>query len=97
MVAHEPDGDPTGAVTYTADVVALAGSSKRWAVWAERFWDLAIVFSEHSEGPWLSRGVPFVPVEVALTDFTEPDFKTPLGADQRATFLHNFRQRRKSG
>lgn len=96
LVAHEPGGDPTGAVTYTADIVALVGSSSKWAVWAERSWDLALVFSGHRNGPWLSCGVPFVPAEVALADFTEPDFKTPLPADQRATFLRNF-QRRSSG
>lgn len=91
-VAHEPQGDPTGAVIYTADVVALTGSSKTWAVWAERSWDIAVVFSEHRNGPWLSRGVPFVPAEVALRDFTEPDFKTPLSPEQRQAFLRNFRQ-----
>lgn len=97
LVSHEPAGDPTGAVTYTANVVALAGSSERWAVWAERSWDIAIVMSQHGDGPWLSRGVPFVPVEVALADFTEPDFKTPLSSEQRTTFLRNFRQRSTSG
>jgi hypothetical protein len=38
-VALEPGGDPTGAVTYTADVVALVGSSGTWAVWGERSWE----------------------------------------------------------
>lgn len=96
-VAYEPGGDPTGAVIYTANVVALVGSSRRWAVWAERSWDIAIVMSEQGSGAWLSRGVPFFPVEVALADFTEPDFKTSLSAEQRTTFLRNFRHRSTSG
>jgi hypothetical protein len=49
--------------------------------------------SETAGGPWLPQGVPFVPVEVALTDFTEPVFKTPLSPWQRSTFLANYGSR----
>jgi hypothetical protein len=89
-VSYEPGGDPTGAVIFTADVATTVGSSGAWAVWAERWWDLAIVLSDTVGGPWLSQGVPFVPVEVALADFTEPDFKMPLSPLQRGTFLANY-------
>ncbi len=91
--AYEPLGDPTGAVIYTADVVALVGDSGSWAVWAERSWDVAIVMSKRIAGPWLSGDVPFVPVETALSDFTEPDFKVALSADVRTAFLKNVRER----
>lgn len=93
LVAYEPRDDPTGAVTYTADVVAVVGSSGAWAVWAERSWDLAIVVSQHANGPWTSCGVNFVPATEALATFTEPDFKMPLPDDKRAAFLHNVRAR----
>jgi hypothetical protein len=89
-VSFEPEGDPTGAVVNTAGVVTSVGTSGTWAVWAERSWDLAIIMSQTAGGPWLSRGVPFVPVEAALADFTEPDFKTPLSSERRNTFLENF-------
>lgn len=69
-VAYEPQGDPTGAVTFTADVVAMVGSTGLWSVWAERSWDLALVMSQHPAGSWLASGVPFVAVETALDDFT---------------------------
>jgi hypothetical protein len=52
---------------------------------------IAIVMSEHTGGPWLSRGVPFLPVEEALANLTEPDYKTPLTTEQRTTFLRNIR------
>lgn len=81
-----------GELTYVANVLALAGSSGRWAVWAERSWDLAIVMTQHAGGPWLSRGVPFVPAETALADFTEPDYKIPLSDGQRTAFLENIRR-----
>ncbi|MDP9903112.1 hypothetical protein [Arthrobacter bambusae] len=59
-VTFEPGGDPTGSVAYTANVVALVGSSERWAVWAERSWDMALVLSQHTNGAWTSAGVTFL-------------------------------------
>jgi hypothetical protein len=97
LVAYEPGDDPTGAVTYTANVVALVGTSGAWAVWAERSWDLAIVVSQHANGPWTSHGVNFVSAAEALATFTEPDFKVPLPARERAAFLHNVRVRGANG
>jgi hypothetical protein len=93
LVAHEPFGDPTGAVTYTANVVAVVGSSGAWAVWAERSWDLAIVLSQHANGPWTSCGVDFVSPAEAIATFTEPDFKVALAPNERAAFLQNVRLR----
>jgi hypothetical protein len=81
--------ESTGELLFSANVVAQVGSSGRWAVWAERSWDLAIIMSDRAGGPWLSCGVDFVPAEVALENFTEPDFKEPLKGNQRATFLRN--------
>jgi hypothetical protein len=95
-VSFEPGGDPTGSVAYTANVVALVGSSGKWAVWAERSWDIALVQSQRAQGPWTSVGVNFVPVEDALANFTEPGYKLPLPSYQRATFLENFRKRESS-
>lgn len=92
-VAHEPGGDPTGSVSYTANVIGIAGSTGAWAVWGERSWDLAIVVSKFVSGPWTSLGVTFVSAESALADFTEPDFKVPLPEAVRAQFLANVRAR----
>ena len=88
---YEPNGDPTGAVAFTANVVGITGTSGRWAVWAERGWDLAILLSDRPGGAWLSEGVDFVPLEKALNDFTEPDFNAPLPPGVREEFLRSFR------
>ncbi|WP_369372659.1 hypothetical protein AB1046_04270 [Promicromonospora sp. Populi] len=90
-VSYEPQDDPTGALTFTANVVAIVGSTGLWSVWAERSWDIAIVMTQRPNGPWLSRGVDFVPVESALDNFTEPEFKTPLADGLRVEFLRNVR------
>ncbi|HVK26541.1 MAG TPA: hypothetical protein VM677_34770 [Actinokineospora sp.] len=92
-VAHEPGGDPTGSVAYTANVVGIAGSTGAWAVWAERSWDLAIVLSQRIGGAWASCGVTFVPADAALADFTEPDYKVALPPHERAMFLDNIQMR----
>jgi len=93
VVAHEPDGDPTGAVTFTADVVAIVGDSGKWAVWGERWWDLSLVLTDSADGPWTRQGVDFVNVHDALDWFTEPPYKTPLDPAVREAFLANVRSR----
>ncbi|MFN8075867.1 MAG: hypothetical protein U0Q15_10675 [Kineosporiaceae bacterium] len=92
-VVYEPNGDPTGAVGYTANVVGIAGSSGMWAVWGERRWDIAMILSQTRYGGWLTGDVAFVDSETALSEFTEPDFKTPLSVAERETFLSNVRAR----
>lgn len=92
-VAYEPGGDPTGAMTYTANVATVVGSSGSWAVWAERSWDLAVVLSQHTDGPWTSCGVNFVSAAEGLANFTEPEFKVPLPPSVRSTFLRNLSMR----
>jgi hypothetical protein len=41
--------------------------------------------------------VNFVSAAEALATFTEPDFKVPLPARERAAFLHNVRVRGANG
>jgi hypothetical protein len=90
-LAYEPQGDPTGAIAYTADVVAVVGATRRWAVWGQRSWDLVLVQTDEPAGPWLDAGVPFVTARVALRDFTMPSRPSvPLPEDQVALFLENF-------
>jgi hypothetical protein len=93
-LSHEPSGDPTGAIAYTADVVAVVGSTRTWAVWGQRDWDLVLVHSPVVDGPWLKAGVPFVSARDALADFTAPTrWAMPLTETQVSTFLRNLHER----
>lgn len=85
-LSFEPEGDPTGAIAFTADIFAIEGSSGQWGVWAQRDWDVALIRSDVTGGQWLAAGVPFTSVDEALTAFVEPDFKTPLSAGERDRF-----------
>jgi hypothetical protein len=69
-ISFEPSGDPTGAIAYTADVVAIAGATRGWAVWGQRDWDLILIGSTAPAGPWADTSVPFVSAEEAVRDFT---------------------------
>ena len=69
-IAYEPSGDPTGAIAYTANVVAVAGTTRGWAVWGQRDWDLVLVHSTARAGSWADSSVPFVSPAEAVQDFT---------------------------
>lgn len=90
-LTFEPDDDPAGAIAYTANVVALAGSSRQWAVWAERRWAVGLVFSRGGGGPWLDEGVPFATPAEALAGDAEPGEDATLAADLRVELLRNIR------
>ena len=89
-IAHEPAGDPTGAIAYTADVVAMVGAARRWAVWGQRDWDLVMVHSSASVGSWEHASVPFVSAEEAIRDFTFA-WKRDIPLAQPAALLRNLR------
>jgi hypothetical protein len=67
-LSYSPSGDPTGEIGVSADVVAVVGSSGKWAVWGQRSWDIALVWAV-AAGSWLDAGVPFVTPRAALEDF----------------------------
>lgn len=58
-LTYSPSGDPTGEIGVSADVIAVVGLSRRWAVWGQRSWELALLWTEEA-GSWLDVGVPFV-------------------------------------
>ena len=88
-VSFEPTGDPTGAVIFTADVVAISGDTGRWAVWEERQWNLSIVLSDEPNGLWTRGPVTFSEIEDALSWYIEPPYKIPLDPAERSQFLRN--------
>jgi hypothetical protein len=36
LISEEPSGDPTGAIVFSANVVAIVGDSGRWGCWGEK-------------------------------------------------------------
>lgn len=59
---------PPDAVNW-ADVVAIAGHSQAWAVWAERGWELALLWSTSVPDCWLQSPMSVITTpEEALDD-----------------------------
>lgn len=94
----EPQEDPTGAIAYTANVVAIVGSSRRWAVWGERDWGLALVLAETHRETWRHVGVPFVSARVGLDDFRGPaGWATHLSEAAMSAFVKTIEQHEADG
>lgn len=88
-LTFSPSNDPTVEIGESADVIAVVGSSRRWAVWGQRSWELAVVWAEEA-GPWLDAGVPFVSPRAALEDFAGyGTWGTRLDDDDVAAFIRN--------
>jgi hypothetical protein len=86
---YAPCGDPTGEIGESGGVVAVTGSSRRWAVWGQRSWDLVLVWALE-RGRWLDAGVPFVSPRTALEDFAGyGTWGTRLRDDDAAAFVRN--------
>lgn len=48
LLDRDPQGNLAGNLLYASDVFAACGDSQRWAVWAQRDWEIAVLAS--SEG-----------------------------------------------
>jgi hypothetical protein len=93
-LSYEPEGDPTGAIAYTANVVAVVGSSRAWAVWGQRDWELSLVLAPSEIGEPLRRSLPFLNAREARGDFRGPSgWVKPLSETEMATFLRNVEER----
>lgn len=93
-LCHEPRGDPTGAIAYSADVVAIVGASGTWGVWGQRDWELAIVLTPDRTEAWMDADVPFFtdPSEVEALR-SPPGWGKPLSRAEITAFLMNMRRR----
>jgi hypothetical protein len=94
---HEPGGDPTGALAYTANVIAIVGSSGEWSVWGQRDWEIALLCTPHDSGPWLSASVPLFGRDLDLDSIRSPaGWRVALSQEDLKAFRQNI-QRRGSG
>lgn len=88
-LSYEPRDDPTGAIAFTANVIAVVGSTMSWAVWGERRWELALVQASATDRRWLNQGVPFLPPGDAIEAFTAPSDRRTLTDAEVAAFIAN--------
>lgn len=91
---HEPVGDPTGALAFTANVIAIVGSSGAWSVWGQRDWEIALLWTPHDSGPWLSAPVPVFGRDLDLDSIRSPaGWGVALGEEDLRAFWRNVQTR----
>ena len=91
---HEPGGDPTGALAYTANVIAIAGASGQWALWGQRDWEIALLCTPHDSGPWSRTPVPVFGRDVDLDSIRSPaGWGVALAEEEVREFWQNVRSR----
>lgn len=91
---YEPGGDPTGAMAFTTNVLAIAGTSGAWAIWGQRDWEVGLLVTPQREGPWLEQPVPAFGRDVDLESIRSPaGWGTSLSDEVRSRFWQNVRDR----
>ncbi len=91
---HEPGGDPTGALAYTVNTLAIAGSSQAWSVWGQRDWEIGLLLTRDEFGPWGDQIVPAFGRDIDLNSIRSPaGWGVPLTERDLTTFWQNVRDR----
>lgn len=95
-ISEEPRGDATGAIVFSAEVVAIDGPSGEWGCWGERNLGVALIRGvppEELEG-WSDTYGPFLEVEEALRQYVAPNFMRLAMPDELSSALTaNYRIR----
>ncbi|MGH3248466.1 MAG: hypothetical protein ACRDOI_19990 [Trebonia sp.] len=91
---YEPGDDPTGAMAYTLNIIAIVGASGAWSVWGQRDWEIGLLLTRDPSGAWLSDDVPRYGHDVDLASIRSPvGWGIPLSDAQLQTFSKNLRER----
>jgi hypothetical protein len=91
---HEPNNDPTGALGDSLDVVAIAGSSGAWSIWAQRDWEIGLLLTAAPSGSWQATDVPWFDRHIDLDSIRSPaEWGVVLSEGDLATFWRNVRER----
>jgi len=91
---RRPGEDPFGEMNLSANVFGITGTSRRWAAWAQRDWEIGVLLTPDRTGPWREVGISFLDDTERMEDFRGPHgWVMPLTLKQRAVFDENFRTR----
>ncbi|MDR6436871.1 hypothetical protein J2790_002014 [Paenarthrobacter nicotinovorans] len=90
----EPDGESTGSLGTSIDVLAVTGSSEAWSVWAQRDWEIGILLAQDDRGDWQESGPPWFGRDLDLEDIRSPQgWGLPLTAEDLSTFWRYVRDK----
>lgn len=78
-----PGGNEAESLLVRSEVITIFGSSRKWAVWAQRDWDMAVIFSESGPKVWRDRGITFLAPADAVEAWARPNFRLRPLADRK--------------
>lgn len=88
---HAPGGNEAESLLVRSEVITIFGSSGKWAVWAQRDWDMAVIFSESGPMVWRDRGITFLAPADAVEAWARPNFRLrPLTDRKVEEFVEVF-------
>jgi hypothetical protein len=76
-ISEQPSGDVTGAIVFSAEVIAFTGVSGKWGGWGERSLGVAAIQGMPDvglSGTWREKYGPFLAANDALHQYIAPNF-----------------------
>lgn len=91
-ISQPPQGGMTGAIVFSAEIIAISGPSSDWGCWGERDYGIAAFHSEGSDlCSWAEKHGPFLDATDALRDFVAPNFASGrIPESFSSVFLDNY-------
>jgi hypothetical protein len=92
LFSWAPPEAPADALLTTGGVIVWAGTSRQWAVWVDRYVEIAIVAVAQSVVPLIegvNTALPLVSAEEAL-GLIDITLRNGVSQSYRSTFLANY-------
>lgn len=86
LISEEPDGDPTGAIVFSANVVALVGDSGKWGCWGEKGLEVMAIQGLPEKGD-SDRRIPLLAAQDAINTFVAMSYWRSSVPPQMASAL----------
>ncbi|UOE27521.1 hypothetical protein [Agromyces soli] len=88
-LSWEPNGKAIGALMFSLNAFALAGSSGSWGFFAQRDWDIAILMTAEDRGDWSTSGPKWFAPDIELDEIRPPaGWGMPLSDLDKAAFAN---------
>jgi hypothetical protein len=93
FISSEAYPEGGAGIRDEAEIIAIGGSSRRWAVWGEWYWGVAVILTDSRVRPWTKLEIPFLTAEEAWENLMAPDHGPAHPASVRDAFLSTARLR----
>lgn len=71
-LSWSPEGREITAFIFSVESFAVVGSTRRWAVYGQRDWEIGILITPDEDGPWKNSAAPWFPSDTDLSIIRGP-------------------------